>query len=500
MPLSYANGALRNRERLYRYAAVQQVLGLLLMLFSLTMLPPMFVSWLYHDDAARAFGTGLWITLATGAAVWWPARRERAELKVRDGFLITVLFWTVLSAFGAIPLYVTEVGWHSYTDALFESVSGLTTTGATVVAKGIDLLPPSLNYYRCQLHWLGGVGVIVLAVAVLPMLGIGGMQLFKAETPGPMKDAKLTPRIAGTARALWFVYVALTAACTLTYWGLGMSFFDAICHAFSTLATGGFSTHDASIGYFNSLGIEIAAIAFMIAGASNFALHWAAFQERSLRVYLRDTEFLAFVAILLLFAALVIVPLWAAGTYPDLGTSIRKGLFQLVAYAATAGFATADPTAWPWYVPLLLVLSTFMVSCAGGTGGGVKAVRIVLFVKQALREMQRLIHPSAEMTIKLNGRVVEDPIVIAIGGFFSVYIGITIALTFTMMLTGLDGVTAFSAVAACINNTGPGLGSVNSVMTHVTVFGKWVLIFAMLLGRLEVFTLLIIFTPGFWRR
>jgi trk system potassium uptake protein TrkH len=498
--LTHSNGLPRSAERLHRFAAVQQVLGLLLMVFSLSMLPPLAVSWFYDDGAARAFLQGLWITLATGAIVWWPVRRERAELKLRDGFLVTVLMWAVLSAFGAIPLYVTNAGWHTYLDALFESVSGLTTTGATVIAKGIDALPPSINYYRMQLHWLGGMGIIVLAVAVLPMLGIGGMQLFRAETPGPMKDSKLTPRIAQTARALWFIYVALTAACAGTFWWLGMSPFDAICHAFSALATGGFSTHDASIGYFNSLGIEIAAMVFMIAGASNFALHYVAWQERSLLSYVRDTEFLAFVALLAGFGVLVCVPLYAAGTYPDLGTAIRKGLFQLVAYATDAGFATADPTPWPFYVPTLIVLSGFMVACAGGTGGGVKSVRIVLFVKQALRELRRLIHPNAELTIKLNGRVVPDEVVYAIGGFFSVYIGMTIALTFTMMLTGLDALTAFSAVAACINNEGPGLGSVNAHMADVTDFGKGVLIFTMVLGRLEIFTVLIIFTPGFWRR
>jgi len=500
VPIAYLNGLPRPTERLHRFAAVQQVLGVLLMVFSLSMLPPLAVSWLYHDGAAHAFGTALWITLATGAAIWWPVRRAQAELKLRDGFLVTVLMWAVLSAFGAIPLYVTNAGWHSYIDALFESVSGLTTTGATVMARGIDNLPPSLNYYRAQLHWLGGMGIIVLAVAVLPMLGIGGMQLFRAETPGPMKDSKLTPRIGQTARALWFVYVALTLAAILTFWWLGMSLFDAICHAFSALATGGFSTHDASIGYFNSLGIEIAAMVFMIAGASNFALHYVAWQERSFLAYLRDTEFLAFVALLIGFSVLVCAPLYFAGTYPDLGTAIRKGLFQLVAYATDAGFATADPTSWPWYVPMLIVLSGFMVACAGGTGGGVKAVRIVLFVKQALREMRRLIHPSAELTLKLNGRVVPDEVVYAIGGFFSVYIGMTIVLTFVMMLTGLDAVTAFSAVAACINNEGPGLGSVNAHMADVTDFGKGVLIFTMVLGRLEIFTVLIIFTPGFWRR
>ena len=498
--LTYGNGLPRSAEHLHRFAAVQHVLGLLLMVFSLTMLPPIAVSWLYHDGAARAFGTGLWITLATGAVVWWPVRREQAELKIRDGFLVTVLFWAVLSAFGAIPLYVTDSGWHTFVDAMFEATSGLTTTGSTVVAKGIDLLPQSINYYRAQLHWLGGVGVIVLAVAVLPMLGVGGMQLFKAETPGPMKDSKLTPRIAGTARALWFVYLWLTVAATLTFWWAGMSFFDAVCHAMSALATGGFSTHDASIGYFNSVAIEIAAMVFMIAGASNFALHYLAWQQRSLLIYLRDSEFLAFTAMLIGFSVLVCAPLYFAGTYPDLATAIRKGLFQLVAYATDAGFATADPTPWPWYVPMLLLLSAFMVACAGGTGGGVKAVRIVLFVKQALREMHRLIHPSAELTIKLNGRVVPDEVVYAIGGFFSVYIGMTIALTFVMMLTGLDATTAFSAVAACINNMGPGLGSVNAHMANVTDFGKWTLIFAMLLGRLEIFTLLILFTPSFWRR
>lgn len=485
---------------LHRFAAVQEVLGILLMLFSLSMLPPLAVSWYYQDGTAEAFGAGLWITLAGGAAVWWPVRRARAELKIRDGFLITVLFWSVLSAFGAIPLYVAESGWHSYTDAMFEAVSGLTTTGATVVAHGIDALPPSINYYRCQLHWLGGVGVIVLAVAVLPMLGIGGMQLYKAETPGPMKDAKLTPRIAGTARALWLVYVILTLLCALTFWALGMSVFDAVCHAMSALATGGFSTHDASIGYFNSLGIEIATMLFMIAGASNFALHYLAWQQRSLLAYVRDSEFLAFLSLLAGFSVLVCVPLWLAGVYPDLGTAVRKGTFQLVAFATDAGFSTADPTPWPWYVPMMLLLAAYMTACAGGTGGGVKAVRIVLFVKQALREMRRLIHPSAELRIKLNGRVVEEPVIAAIGGFFSVYIGMTIVLTFTMMLTGLDATTAFSAVTACINNMGPGLGSVNAHMANVTGFGKWVLIFTMLLGRLEVFTLLVIFTPTFWKR
>ena len=498
--MNYATGALRPRERLHRYAAVQQVLGLLLMVFSLSMLPPLAVSLVYEDGAARAFLSGLWITLATGAGVWWPVRRGRPELKVRDGFLVTVVLWTVLSAFGAIPLYVTNAGWHGYIDALFESVSGLTTTGATVVPSGLDLLPPSLLYYRAQLHWLGGMGIIVLAVAVLPMLGVGGMQLFRAETPGPMKESKLTPRITETARALWIVYVLLTLVCGATYWALGMSPFNAICYAFSTIATGGFAPHDASIGFFRNPTLEWFVMLFMALSSMNFAVHYIAWRERAPWVYFRDPEVRAFAGTVTLFCLLVMAPLFLVRTFPDAMTTVRTAMFQVISYGTTTGFATADPSRWPLYAPLMLVLCGFMIGCAGSTAGGVKVVRLLLFVKQAQRELRRLTHPSAEVPIKLEGRVVPDEIVYAVGGFFSVYIGFTILLTFVMMTTGLDATTAFSAVAACINNMGPGLNQLNTSMGSVTDFGKGVLIFTMLLGRLEIFTLLIIFTPGFWRR
>ncbi|MEW6166121.1 MAG: TrkH family potassium uptake protein [Pseudomonadota bacterium] len=483
----------------HRFAAVQRVMGLLLMLFSTSMLPPLAISVLRDEGVTRAFADGLAVTLVTGAIVWWPVRRVDAELKIRDGFLVVVLFWGVLSTFGAIPLYAAKVGWTTFVDAMFESASGLTTTGATV-ASGLDSMPWSILFYRVQLHWLGGMGVIVLAVALLPMLGVGGMQLYRAETPGPMKDAKLTPRIASTARALWIVYMALTVLCTLVYWLLGMSFFDAICHAMSTISTGGFSTHDTSIGYFESLGIEIACMVFMLVGATNFTLHFVAWRRRSLLAYISDTEFRAFLVIIALFGLLVCVPLWLYGTYDSLGMAVRKGLFQLIAYGTTSGFATADPTPWPVYVPILIVLSGFMVGCAGSTSAGVKVARIVLFVKQALRELQRLLHPNAEIALKFGGRSVPDDIVYAVGGFFSVYVGLTIVLTFVMIATGLDPVTAFSAVAACLNNEGPGLGSVNATMAGITDFGKWVLIVTMIMGRLEIFTFLIVFTPAFWRR
>ncbi len=498
MPNTIGNGVQHTLR--YRYAAVQRITGLLLMVFSLTNLPPLLVNLIYSESVRQPFLMGLWITLVTGALVWWPARNSRSELKIRDGFLVTVLFWLVLGLFGSIPFFFADQAWHSFTEALFESVSGLTTTGATTVASGLDTLPHALNFYRVQLHWFGGVGIIVLAVAILPMLGVGGMQLFKAETPGPMKESKLTPRIASTARALWLIYVALTLLATAVYWLLGMNFFDALCHAMSTLATGGFSTHDASIGFFNNVWLEVAVMVFMLAGATNFALHFLAWRNRSLWVYLRDAEWITMIGIVLAFSVLVCVPLIVFGTYDDAGTAIRYGLFQLIAYGTNSGFAIADPTTWPMYVPLLILLSGFMVASSGSTGGGVKVIRLIVFVRQALRELKRLVHPSAELTIKIDGKPVPNDVVYAVSGFFSVYIGMTVLLTFVMMATGLDAVTAFSAVAASINNMGPGLGAINTSVAGVTVFGKWVMIFAMLLGRLEIFTLLIIFTPGFWRR
>ncbi|TDU28141.1 trk system potassium uptake protein TrkH [Panacagrimonas perspica] len=485
---------------MHRFVAVQRITGMLLMLFSFTMVPPIIVDQLTEATTTGPFLMGLWITFLTGALVWWPARKEHAELKTRDGFLITVLFWAVLGAFGAIPLFFADEAWHSYTDAVFEAVSGLTTTGATSVASGLDELPPALNYYRAQLHWLGGMGIIVLAVAVLPMLGVGGMQLYRAETPGPLKNSKLTPRITETARVLWLVYLSLTIACGLSFWAVGMPPFDALCHAFSTLATGGFSTHDASIGYFKSINVEYVAMLFMMLGTINFATHFAVWRGRNLRFYWRDTELRVCIAIILLYTVMIWLLFVIHHTYSSPLLALHKAIFHVVSYGSTTGFATDDPTHWPSPAPLLLMLSMFMVGCAGSTAGGVKVVRLMLFVKQAMREIQKLLHPSAEMGIKLGGKTLPDEVVYAVGAFFSVYIGCTIVLSFLMMLTGLDPVIAFSAIAATINNSGPGLGPVAASMAHVNAFGKWLMIFAMLLGRLEIFTLLIVFTPGFWRR
>lgn len=499
MALSYS-GSLKVTERTHRFSVVQQVLGMLLMIFSLSLVPPLAVSWYYQDGVAQAFATSMWITLATGLFVWWPVRRDRADLSLRHGVLVVVLLYAVLSSFGAIPLWLSGIGWFTYVDALFETVSGLTTTGATVISAGLDSMPRSILYYRAQLQWLGGLGVIVLAVALLPMLGVGGMQLYRAETPGPMKDTKLTPRIAGTARALWIIYVSLTVACGLSYWALGMSGFDAICHAMTTIATGGFSTHDASIGYFRNPALEWAVMFFVLLATFNFAVHFTVWRERNPLIYLRDAEIQACLITMLGFIVLISLPLAVAGTFGSTPDMMRTVAFQVVSYGSTTGYGTADPSHWPMYAPLMLMVCSFMAGCAGSTASGVKVVRLLLFVKQALREMYHLLHPSAEAPIKLQGRVVPDHVVYAIGGFFSVYIGFTIALTFVMMTTGLNAVTAFAAVAACINNLGPGLNQLGGSMAAVSDFGKCVLMFTMLLGRLEIFTLLIIFTPGFWRR
>lgn len=484
----------------HRYAGVQRVTGTLLMAFSLTNVPPMIVSAIYREPVYLPFLLGLVITAITGALVWWPARRRNTHLKTRDGFLITALFWIVLGLFGSIPLHFASEAWPTWTDAAFESVSGLTTTGATTLAHGIDELPQSLNFYRCELHWLGGMGIIVLAVAIMPMLGIGGSQLFRAETPGPMKDAKLTPRIAGTARLLWTIYSTLTVVCGVVYWLLGMDVFDAICHAMSTLSTGGFSTHDASIGHYNDLRLEIAVMFFMLVGAVNFSLHFFAWRDRSLRAYWADSEFRTFIGLIVVLGTLVCLPLWWSETYGSFGESVRYGLFTLIAYGTSAGFGIANPSEWPSYVPMLVLLSGFMVGCSGSTAGGVKAVRLQLLFKQARRELRRLVHPNAEWSVRLNRRVVDNDVVYAIGGFFSVYIGLTVVFTFAMMATGLDAVTALSAAAACLNNEGPGLGAVATDVAAVSLTGKWILIVAMIMGRLEVFTFLVLLTPTYWRR
>ena len=480
------------------WTVVQRVLGLLLMMFSVTMLPPIIFSVYYDDHSWLPFVKGFLLSVTAGFFVWLPVHNSRKDLRLRDGFLVVAAFWTVLGTFGAAPLYFADSLSLSFTDAVFESMSGLTTTGATILA-GLDELPISVLYYRQQLQWLGGMGIIVLAVAILPMLGVGGMQLYRAETPGPVKDTKLTPRITETAKALWYVYAAFTIACMVSYRIAGMGWFDALCHAFSTVAIGGFSTHDASIGYFNNGAIDAVAIVFMFVAGINFSLHFFAWRYVSFKHYIQDPEFRAYCFVLFSVSALVVFGLYQYRGFDNPGQTLLSGIFQAVSIATTTGFTTEKFAAWPAVLPVLLIFSSFIGGSAGSTAGGIKVIRWLLIYKQGVREVVRLIHPSAEIPVKLGNKAVPYRVVDAVWGFFSVYVVVFSIMLLAMMATGLDQVTAFSAVAATLNNLGPGLGDVSSGFMSLSDTAKWIAIVGMLLGRLEIFTLLVLITPTFWR-
>ncbi len=479
--------------------AVQRILGLLLMLFSVCMLPPAMVGWGYGTGSVEPFIVAFGLLLMAGGLIWLPVRNRRQELRVRDGFLVVVLFWTVLGLSGSLPFMLSDDPHISLTDAVFESISALTTTGATVIV-GLDELPHSILIYRQQLQWLGGMGIIVLAVAVLPMLGIGGMQLYRAETPGPMKDSKLTPRITETAKALWYIYLGLTIACGLAYWIAGMTPFDAVGHSFSTVAIGGFSTHDASMGYFDSTAIEMIAVVFMLIAGVNFALHFVAWRSKDPRIYWRDEEFRFYLKILTAVSLTVIVALYYTDTYIFWEGAFFNGLFQAISIGTTTGFTTAEFYVWPGFLEILLLFSSFVGGCAGSTGGGIKVIRILLLVKQGMREIERLIHPNAQIPIRIGEKVIGSRVFDAVWGFFALYVASFTFMYLALALTGIDLMTSFSAVAACINNLGPGLARVGPHFADLNDAAKWILCFAMLLGRLEIFTLLVLLSPSFWRK
>lgn len=483
-----------------RIAPVVNVYSTVVMIFSLTMAAPLMVAYIERDVALVNYYQAIVITFLAGVLMRVVTMHRKRELQARDGFLLVFLVWTILPAFATLPLlfYLPEL---SFTDAYFETVSGITTTGATVLDH-LDALPHSINFWRCELVWLGGMGLIVLAVAILPLLGVGGMQLYKAETPGPMKDAKLTPRITETAKGLWFVYAVITLACIVAYRVAGMGWFDAITHAFTTMGLGGFSTHDESYAYFDSPLIEGVAIVFMLVAAINFATHFQAIRERGLRPYRTDPEAGAFLLITLGSCVLIAWYLWSRGVYPDFFTSLRYASFNTVSIATTTGYANTDFNLWPVFAPLWMLFLCCFASSSGSTGGGIKMIRALLLVRQGMRELVRLIHPSAQVPVKLGGAVVPNQIVFAVLAFMSIYGACVIVMTFLLLATGMDALSAFSAIIACINNTGPGLNDVGPAKNFAGLgdFQTWVCTIAMLLGRLELFTLLIIFTPAFWRR
>ena len=477
---------------------IVRILGLLVTLLSVTMLPPALISLIYRDGGGVAFLVSFLFCLIAGVIFWYPNRDQKGELRAREGFLIVVLFWTVLASFSAVPLILLESPNLSITDAFFESFSGLTTTGATILTK-IDGLPHALLWYRQQLQWLGGMGIIVLAVAVLPMLGIGGMQLYRAEIPGPVKDNKMTPRIADTAKHLWYIYLSLTIACGLSYWAAGMNLFDAICHSFSTIAIGGFSTHDASIGYFNSPLINFICVFFLLIAGVNFTLHFAVLHSRSLRNYFYDPEFKVFLVIQFSLTLICFIVLLISGITATGFEAFDLALFQAVSISTTAGFATTSFSEWPTLLPIMLIFASFIGCCAGSTGGGMKVVRVTLLYLQGVRELNKLVHPKAIFTIKLGNKALPNRVVEAIWGFFSAYAAVFIICMLLLLAAGMDDMSAFTAVAACLNNLGPGLGEVAANFSSINDFSKWVLVIAMLFGRLEIFTLLVLFTPAFWR-
>lgn len=474
-----------------------RVLGLLLMIFSSAMIPPLVMALMADDHTITAFLSAMSITFFSGFALWLPFRGAQHELRIRDGFLITALFWTVLGIFGALPFALAESPHLTPAKAIFESISGLTATGATVIV-GLDNLPQSILLYRQLLQWMGGIGIIVVAVAVLPMLGVGGMQLYRAETPGPSKDSKLTPRITGTAKALFSVYVSLTLACALAYYVAGMSAFDAICHAFSTVALAGFSTHDESMGFFDSNTILLISSLFMTISAINFGLHYIAWRNRNVAAYLRDSETKFFLTVLGLIITVAVVHLTLTDYFPP-WDSFVNGMFHTISIITTTGYSTQDYHLWPTFLPILLFLASCMGGCVGSTGGGIKAMRLMLIYKQGIRELKQLVHPQAIIPLKVGNRRVEATVVSAVWSFFAVYVTSYVFLLLALMGTGLDFTSAFSAVAASLNNLGIGLDQVSNNFSEISEPAMAIMSFAMLLGRLEIFTLLVLFTPTFWR-
>lgn len=479
---------------------IAPVAALIAMTMSLTHLLPISISLALDDGAARALMLSMGFNFSAGAIIWIFTRRHKRELSLREGILLVVSVWSGGALFATLPLLLT-IPDLSFTDAYFEAVSGLTATGATLLT-GLDDLPPSINVWRALLQWLGGMGVIVLVVAILPMLGVGGRQISKSEIPGPMKDEQLTPRVTQTAKGLWLIYAALTLACGYAYFAAGMSPLDAMIHSFTTLSLGGFSSHDASLAHFNSAKVELVAICFMVIAGINFSTHFLVWRTKKLVHYARDTEARYFILVIAISIAGISMLLHGSSTYPDFMTALRYAAFNIISVGTTTGYATADYNLWPVFAPLwVLFLGTFL-SCSGSTGGGIKMMRALILYRQVYREIKSLAHPQAVSPVKVAGHVVADPVVFAVLGFFFVWVALLVTLTLALGWSGLDAMTAFSAIVASLNNIGPGLHQVGPAanFSGLSDFQTWVCTSAMLLGRLELFALLVVFTPAFWRK
>ncbi len=477
---------------------VLKTIGLLLMVFSLTQIPPILIDFIYSEGEIFSFLISFILTFIGGYILWLFNRNAVQDFRIREGILIVVCFWAVLSLFGTLPFLLTDsIKDLTFASAFFESMSGLTTTGATVLSQ-LDDLPKSILYYRQQLQWLGGIGIIVLAVAILPFLGVGGMELYHAEYSGISKD-RLTPKVRQTAIALWKIYLSLTILCALGYFFSGMSFFDAVSHSFSTIAIGGFSTHDASIGHFNSLPIELVAMFFMFLSGINFSLHFVVWNNRNFVNYWRDSEFKTYIFILISATVIILISLGLNSQYNSSADTLRYGLFQTISMATTTGFVSQEFSTWPVALPLFLILLSFIGACVGSTGGGIKVVRFLMMFRLGMKEIKKFIHPSAQVSVKLNKTSVSEQTLVSVLGFFSLYTIAFMLILTMLMFTGLDQVSSFSATAATMNNLGPALGTVADNYSTLGDSAKWILSFSMLIGRLEVLTIIAIFHKAFWR-
>jgi trk system potassium uptake protein TrkH len=454
---------------------------------------------IYSEGEYISFVYSFALTVLGGLILWWPFKEVKKEFRLREGVLIVVCFWIVLSLFGTLPFLITDsISSLSFSEAFFESMSGLTTTGATVLNQ-LDELPKSILFYRQQLQWLGGMGIIVLAVAVLPLLGVGGMELYHAESSGIAKD-RLTPKLRNTAIALWKIYLSLTVLCAVGYFLSGMSIFDAVSHSFSTVAIGGFSTHDGSIGYFNSATIETIAMIFMFLAGINFSLHFVAWNNRSLVDYIKDSEFKTYAMVLICSSIIVITALSLNGQYESANETVRHSLFQTISIATTTGFTSQNYSSWPAAIPVFLIMMSFIGACVGSTGGGIKVVRILVMFRLGMKEIHKFIRPNAQVSVKLNKSSINEKALVSVLGFFSLYAISFFLILMLLMFAGLDQVTAYSATAATMNNLGPGLGDVAQNYSSVGEVAKWILSFSMLIGRLEVLTIIAIFHKAFWRQ
>tara|TARA_Y100000996_G_scaffold415221_1_gene408792 strand:+ start:1315 stop:2745 length:1431 start_codon:yes stop_codon:yes gene_type:complete len=474
---------------------INKIIGIMLMMFAGTLIIPIITSLLFTDGNLFTFFFSLLVFFIVGSFLYFPnSEIKSSDIKSKEGFLIVVLFWAVLSLFGSLPFIFDKDLSLSFVDALFESISGWTTTGATIIVD-LENLSPSILIYRQMLQWLGGMGIVILALAILPMLGVGGMQLYKAESTGPIKDNKISPRIAETAKNLWKVYIGLTLMCALSYFLAGMSIFDSIAHSFSTIAIGGFSTHNESIGHFNNSMIEFVCIVFMLLAALNFILHFLAMKSGNVLIYFRDTEVKSFVFIIIIFFTLI----YTYHFFNHYDIPIRHIIFQLISFITTSGFTSASYQLWPSFIVFTLLLVSFFGACAGSTGGGIKIIRIVLVLKLLKKGLLRTLHPTAQVPVRVNEQAISDEVASNIYDFIVFYILSYMFLSFLLLVLGNDIATSFSSVASCLNNLGPAIGDVANGYSSLSTSSKYILSFTMILGRLEIYTLLIILTPYFWK-